>query len=338
MKTRLLFVPLLIAAVAALAACGGGGSKGVPSNAVAVVGSTPVTKTDFTSLMQQAIGQAISQGQPAPKLGTPQYTTLRDQVVNYLVQVSEIEQEAAKMGVKVTNGDVNAYIQSIQKLHYGNSRTKLLKAIKNSGLTLAEAKHTVLINLLETRLKNKVTAAVKVTTADEQKFYTTNKASFHQEKSRKVRHILVGSKSLALKLEKKLQNGASFAALAKKYSKDTTTGALGGKYTAVEGQDVPTFDKTAFSLKTHEISPPVKSPYGWHIIQALGPVIPAHTETFKQAQAQIKQQLLGQQQNTAWGTFLTNLQKKYAGKVSYQTGYTPASTATTTAPTGAATT
>ena len=52
MKTRLLFVPLLIAATAALAACGGG-SAAVPADSVAVVGSTPITKAQFNAEMQQ---------------------------------------------------------------------------------------------------------------------------------------------------------------------------------------------------------------------------------------------------------------------------------------------
>lgn len=332
MKTRLLLAPLLLAAVVALAACGGG-SKSVPGDAVAVVGSTPITKTQFNTLMQQAAGQAKAAGQPVPKLGTPQYTDLRDRVIGYLVQVSELQQQATKLGVTVTNGAVNAYIQNIQKLHYGNSQKKLEAALKKSGMTLDEARFQVMVNLLAQKLKTKVTSAAKVSTADEQKYYNQNKGGYHQNESRKVRHILVSTKSLAEKLETKLKNGANFASLAKKYSKDTGTAQLGGSYTAVQGQDVPAFDNAAFSLKTGAISQPVKSPYGWHIIEAVGPVQPAHTQTFKQVQATIQQSLLSQQQQTLWGNWLTNLEKQYKGKVQYQTGYQPATTATSTTPT-----
>src|SRR6185437_15892196 len=104
-----------------------------------------------------------------------------------------------------------------------------------------------------------------------------NKSSFTTPKTREVRHILVNNKNLAETIETKLKNGASFAALAKQYSKDTGSAAHGGKLCVAHGgtsgacqQTVPPFDKAAFSLKTNEISQPVHSVYGWHIIQPVG--------------------------------------------------------------------
>ena len=77
----------------------------------------------------------------------------------------------------------------------------------------------------------------------------------------------------------------------KQYSKDTGSAAQGGKLCVAHGgtsgacsQTVAPFDKAAFSLKTNEISQPVKSVYGWHVIQALGPVKAAHTQTFAAGQ------------------------------------------------------
>ncbi|HWE64051.1 MAG TPA: peptidylprolyl isomerase, partial [Chloroflexota bacterium] len=91
-----------------------------------------------------------------------------------------------------------------------------------------------------------------------------------------VRHILLATKDKALadKLAKELQadHGSNFAALAKKYSTDTQSAAQGGSLGVVtHGQMVAPFDKAVFSLKYGQISNPVKSQYGWHIIEVLGP-------------------------------------------------------------------
>jgi parvulin-like peptidyl-prolyl isomerase len=90
-----------------------------------------------------------------------------------------------------------------------------------------------------------------------------------------VRHILFATKDkvLAQKTAKILQanHGATFAALAKKDSIDTTSGALGGDLGVIaKGQTVAAFDKVAFSLKPGVISDPVQTQFGWHIIEVLG--------------------------------------------------------------------
>jgi foldase protein PrsA len=341
MKTRLLLVPF-VAAVLVLAACGGGGTS-VPGDAVAVVGSTPITKANFNSLMATVQTQDKAQGAPFPKIGTPQYTQLRDQVIAYLVQNSELQQEASKLGVSVTDKDVDAYLQNIAKLHYGGSEKKLVAAIKKSGLTLAAAKARVQNGLLGNKVKAKVTAKAKVSDSAVQAYYKTNKSQYQVTvTTRNVAHILVKSKTLADKLEQKLQNGASFAALAKKDSIDTSSGQNGGQLCiAKSGQSgscfatVAPFAKAAFALKTGQISPPVHSKYGWHIIKALGPVLPPHTTPFTKVASQIRTQLLQQQQQTLWTNWLTKLQKDFQGKVQYQAGYAPPAT-TSTIPTSPA--
>ena len=341
MKTRLLFLSLSLVLVALLAACGGGsGSGSLPSDAIAKVGSTTISKASFNSLMDVAFARYKSQKQPPPKVGTLQYTQLRDQAVTFLVQETELQQEAAKLGVKVAQKDVDKQVALIRKTYYKGSEKKLEAALKKDDISLAQLEqYNITPNLLSQKLQAKVTQGVKVSDSAAQKYYEQNKSAFTQPKTREVRHILVNSKSLAQQIYNKLQNGANFAALAKKYSKDTGSAAQGGKLCVAHGgssgpcqQTVPPFDKAAFSLKTNQISQPVKSVYGWHIIQAISAVKPAHMQTFAEVKAQIESNLEQQQKQAAWQNWLAKLTKDYKGKVSYATGYAPATTTTPTAP------
>jgi foldase protein PrsA len=340
MKTRLPFLLLPLVLVALLAACGGGGSGPVPADAIAQVNSVPVTKASFNALLSVACARYKAQGQPCPKVGTPTYSSLRDSAVTFLVQQEELAQEAKKLGVNVTQKDIDKQVQQIKKTYYQGSEKKFLAALKKDDLTLAELEQYELRpNLLNQQIQNKVTSNVKVSDADAQKYYNQNKASFTTPETREIRHILVNSKSLAETIETKLKNGASFAALAKQYSKDTGSAAHGGKLCVAHGgtsgacsQTVAPFDKSAFSLKTNQVSQPVKSVYGWHVIQALGPIKPAHTQTFSEVKSQIEANLTSQQKQTAWQAWLAKLTKDFKGKVSYQTGYQPATTTTPTTP------
>jgi parvulin-like peptidyl-prolyl isomerase len=341
MKTRLPFLLLATALVALLAACGGGGtSSSVSASDIATVGSTPITKASFTSLLSVACARYKAQGQPCPKVGTPTYASLRDSAVTFLVQQAELQQEADKLGVSVTQKDLNQQVDQIKKTHYQGSEKKFEDALKKAHISLSQLElYELRPNLLGQNLQNKVTADVKVSDAAALKYYNAQKSSFTTPKTREVRHILVNNKSLADTIETKLKNGASFAALAKKYSKDTGSAAQGGKLCVAHGgssgactQTVPPFDKAAFSLKTNEISPPVKSVYGYHIIQALGAVKPAHVQTFAEVKAQIEANLASQQKQTAWTAYLAKMAKDFKGKVAYQTGYAPVTTTTPTTP------
>jgi foldase protein PrsA len=342
MKTRLPFLLLALVLVAALAACGGGGSSGpVPTDSIAQVGSTPITKATFNGLMAVAFARYKSQGQPTPKIGTPTYTSLRDSAVNFLVQQAELQQEADKLGVSVTQKDLDKQVETIKKTYYQGSEKKFADALKKDDISLAQLEQYELRpNLLGQKLQSKVTANIKISDAAAQKYYNANKTSFTTPKTREVRHILVNSKSLAERIETQLKNGASFATLAKKYSKDTGSAAQGGKLCVAHGgqsgacqQTVPPFDKAAFSLKTKEISL-VHSQYGWHVIQPIAAVKPAHTQTFAEVKSQIQANLASQQKQSAWTKWLAKMQDDFKGKVSYATGYTPATTASAATTTG----
>jgi parvulin-like peptidyl-prolyl isomerase len=139
-----------------------------------------------------------------------------------------------------------------------------------------------------------------------------------------VRHILVTKKALADDLYAKLKTGASFAALAKKYSKDPGSASNGGKLTISKGQTVPEFDKTAFKLKNGELSQPIHTQYGYHIIQALSAIKPSKTTPLSQVQASIKQQLEQQQKNDLMTKWVEQKKKSYCkSRIKYQVGYEP---------------
>lgn len=88
---------------------------------------------------------------------------------------------------------------------------------------------------------------------------------------RKVRaeHILVQTEAQAIILETKIKNGESFEVLAKEYSMCSSAQNGGDLGYFGRGQMVPQFENTAFNMAIGEISEPVKTQFGWHIIKVL---------------------------------------------------------------------
>ena len=96
--------------------------------------------------------------------------------------------------------------------------------------------------------------------------------------------------------------------------------------TAVKGRLDPAFEKVAFSIPTNKISKPVKSQFGWHIIEALGPVkpgTPAKPTPLSQVKEAIRQQLLSQDKQKEMDDWLNGMKKHYCKTIGYAKGYAP---------------
>jgi parvulin-like peptidyl-prolyl isomerase len=326
-RSFLFLVPVLVLAAALAAGCGGSsGPKAVPSDGAAVVGGDTITKADVNQLLGQAKKSYASQKRKFPKQGSTQFKLLQDQAIQYLIQQDEFKQKAKELGIEISDAQVAARLKQIKKQYFGGSEAKYQQQLRSQGLSQKQVENDIRSQLLSEAIFKKVTKDVKVSDADAKAYYDTHKSQYSQPESRDVRHILVNSKPLADKLYAQLKGGADFATLAKKYSKDPGSAAQGGKLTISKGQTVPEFDKTAFSLKTKQLAAPVKTQYGWHIIQALSPIRPAKQTPFAQVKATIVQQLQQQKRNDAMTKWVNDTKKGFcSGKIGYQTGYAPAS-------------
>ncbi|MGE6958901.1 peptidylprolyl isomerase PrsA [Bacillus thuringiensis] len=84
----------------------------------------------------------------------------------------------------------------------------------------------------------------------------------------KVSHILVKDEKTAKEIKEKVNNGEDFAALAKQYSEDTGSKEQGGEISGfAPGQTVKEFEEAAYKLDAGQVSDPVKTTYGYHIIK-----------------------------------------------------------------------
>jgi len=313
------------ASLALLAAgCGGTSTANLGSDDVAVVGGQQISKEQFQQLMARAKKSYDQQKRAFPKAGTAEYEQLKGQAITFLVQQSEVDEQAKNLGVDVSDEKVDKEIARYKKQFYGGSDARYEKAVKQQGLTDAQARDAIRQQLVSQALFKKVTGDVKVSDSDIKAYYDAHKSQYVQPESRDVRHILVTKKALADSLYQQLKSGGNFAKLAKQYSKDPGSAANGGKLTVSKGQTVPAFDKTAFSLKTGQISQPVHTQYGYHIIQALSGVKAPSTTSLAQVRASIRQQLEQQRKNDKVTKWLDDTKKSYCnGKIKYQIGYQP---------------
>lgn len=312
-----------LTAVAALVAAGCGGNDDVPPDAVAIVDGTVITKASLEELLGRAKKSYAADKRAFPKAGTTEYTSLQAQAVAYLVQREEYAREAEALGIEITDEQIDDRIAEVTKQYFNGDKAKLAAQLKQQGYTDEAFRDDIVAQLTSEKIYEKLTSEVEVTDADVKAYYDANKAQYTTPESRTVRHILVKTKAQADDIAAQLAAGGSFEALAKKYSQDPGSKDSGGKLTISKGQTVAPFEKAAFALRVNELSAPVKTQFGYHLIEALGAVKPAAAQSLASVKDQIRAQLLEEKKNTAVQDWSNGLTDEYKGKITYATGYEP---------------
>jgi parvulin-like peptidyl-prolyl isomerase len=332
LRPKLILLPVIaLVAAAGLSACGSsGGSK--PSSAdVAVVGKTHVSLADFQELVNNAKISFKAQGRTFPSAGSTAYETLKSQAVLLLVTAAEQEQQAAAMGITITDKQIQTRLDAIIKQYFAGSQKKYQTELKKQGLTDHLVRFDIKRQLVGEAVQTKLSKALNVSAADVHAYYTQHVATYTQPQSRDVRHILVKKKALADKLYAELKGGADkvWCADAKKYSQDPSSKDKCGRLTVTKGETVPAFDKVAFSQPTKKVHAPVYDAVqykSYFIIEPLTNIKPRSTTPESTVSAAIKAQLLQAKQSDAMKSWADRVTKTYCGgstKVKYQTGYTP---------------
>jgi peptidyl-prolyl cis-trans isomerase D len=161
-------------------------------------------------------------------------------------------------------------------------------------------------------------AKVVVPEANIQRAYNDNSSQYSTPEQVRASHILLrteGKDEAAVKaraedLAKQLRAGADFADLAKKNSEDTGSAANGGDLDYFgRGRMVPEFDQAAFSLQPGQISDPIKTQFGYHIIKVVDKKA-ATVKTLPEVRQQLQDQLAYETAQTQASTLADTIAKE----------------------------
>ncbi len=160
-------------------------------------------------------------------------------------------------------------------------------------------------------LKKLLEPRIPITEEEMKEYFEENKDSLGQEEEVKARHILVESEETALEVKKKLDEGEDFGELAKEYSTDTSNSQQGGDLGFFgKGKMVKEFEDAAFSLEIGEISEPVKTELGYHIIKVEDRK-EAEEADFEKSKDEIKDMIFQERFQEAYDTWLQEKLEEY---------------------------
>jgi foldase protein prsA len=289
--------------------------EAIKNTVLAKVGDLKITRGDVDELADPYLQQYGADYDTNTQIAD-QVKELRIQAINLLVEQKLMYKKAEELGVLPTEEEVKAetekYIES-QKETFGGEDA-FNTALENAGMTLDEYKEKLNKNMKDSLIGAKVTEEIfkDVSVSDEemQKYYDEHLDSY---KSATVSHILIKDEAKAKEIREKAVNGEDFATLAKENSEDTGTKDNGGSLGTV------TYDTTNYvqeftdafkALGEGEISEPVQSTYGYHIIK----VTDIKQKTLDEAKDSIKSTLENDKKNELYTSSIEQWKKDYKVK------------------------
>ncbi len=166
----------------------------------------------------------------------------------------------------------------------------------------AARRKIIIAKLIESEVDRKVSLG-----ADEaEKYYEANKEQFMTPVLLRASHIQVATEEEAKAVKKELQAGADFEDLARKRSLDNTRVRGGDIGFFQKGQHIPEIDTAAFSMRKGEISEPVKTQFGFHIIKLTDRAEPMLRD-FKLVKGIVERQLINQKRSRTYREFVQKL-------------------------------
>jgi peptidyl-prolyl cis-trans isomerase C len=244
---------------------------------LAKVGNTTITQADYDREFQSL-----------PEYAQQLFTDEQGKVkfLNEIINKEMLHQEALKKGLDKTP-DFQKKVEEFKKI-------------------------TLVTELFE----KDVMAKAKVSDQEAKDYYDKHKEEFAPTTQIKASHILVKTEGEAKKVLERLKKGEKFADIAKAVSIDKGSAVNGGELGYFsKGQMVPEFEKAASSMNIGDISIPVMTQFGYHIIKVTDKKKGAVIE-FEKIKDMISQKLSGEKQKEAFEQYITELKKNYKVEIS----------------------
>lgn len=227
------------------------------------------------------------------------------QVLDSMITEKIVELEAKKAKISVTDEDVQKELDKMIEQVGGEEMFNYQLAY--SGYTMDQMKeelknYLTIVKILEPK--------IEITDEEINSYFEENKDRFAQEEEVQASHILVDDEETANKVKKLLDDGGDFAALAKEYSKDGSAQSGGDLGYFTKGEMIQEFEDAAFSMEIGQVSEPVKSEYGYHIIKVTDKK-EAQEATLENSKDEIKDILRNQKVNELYPTWITEMQEQY---------------------------
>jgi foldase protein PrsA len=304
------------------------GQPSVPAGDVALVEGVPseighISEADFKRALEQQV--ARQKLKKTPKVGSKKYEELKAAVMGELIEGVWIVGEAEDLDVKVTQKQVETELKNIKEQSFPTEK-KYQEFLKESQLTQEEVDEKVELQVIATKVQEKVSAEAKPASDSEiQEYYDAEKAKqFTEPPTRDVRVIVNEKKSEVEKAKEELEkdnSAANWKKVAKKYSSDPSTNSKGGLQKAIPEELLQgKLKKAIYGTSVGELVGPTKF-QGNYLLTEVVKLNPEKVKSLGEVRSQISQTLSQQIQQENFTEFVAEFRSRWSSQTFCASGF-----------------
>ena len=246
---------------------------------------------------------------------------LRAEVLDTLVADRLLEQQVKVLKLEVTKREVDTLVEDLQKRN-NLTPEQFEQALAGQGMNMVEYREGMRKQLLKMKIINlKVRSKVKVSEQDVKSRYQQERFQAGQDLQARVRHILflvpegaseqevAAARRRAEAARRRALAGEDFAALARELSEGPSAKDGGDLGFFRRGDMVAAFENAAFELKAGEVSAPVRTPFGWHVI-LLVERRTGEVDALEQVEQQLRERVYQEEIEVAFRRYIEELKQE----------------------------
>lgn len=246
-------------------------------DAVAVVNGSVISRSEFNAEIGQVQQRFSSMGQP---LSSTRLSEIKKKILENFIDRELLYQASQKNGIKVDEAEVNEQLIALKKRF--PSEAEFNKALSERNISEATITSQLERNIaIKEFIDKQFVQKITITDKESKTYYESNPDLFKQPEQVRASHILIKvdpkaddakkaeARNKIEEIQKKLQKGEDFSALAKEFSQGPSNVKGGDLGYFKRGQMVPPFEQAAFGLKPGTISDIVETNFGYHLIKVI---------------------------------------------------------------------
>jgi parvulin-like peptidyl-prolyl isomerase len=283
---------------------------------VASVNGEVITLYDLYKAEKPVFGKVIVSDENHIK--DPEDAARERLLLDKIIEERLIVQRADELGISVSTEEVEAAVKTIMDREMLNEEM-FQNALEKGGMNLEEYHERIRSQLLVSKVfNNQIRMKTVVSPEDIEEYYQEHAAEYRTPERIKMRHILVirnegeeeeEARARAEKILSLLEPGSDFQEVAREYSEDSSRhkGEISGYIQ--RGDTLPELEKVLFAMEEGEISPPVKTELGFHILK-LENKDPARTRSLQEMTPEIIDLLTEEKTKNRYDDWLMEIKKE----------------------------